>query len=238
MFGAMSPRYSMFDHVSTFGGDFIWRPRALWHADRLLEHPPSRILDVGCGPGDLTLLLPQHYPTAYVVGLDFTREMVERAAGNAAARREGRATFVRGDALRLPFPDGSFDLVTSAFLLRNLPDLAHGFREMARVLRPGGVLLALDVTEPGPGAFGRFFHAYFDTVVPAIGNAFGFGGASRYLSKSIRQVPPRPQVVTLLSATGFSPALAETQWMGIVTGYFGRRPLAQVSPPVVSPGKA
>lgn len=222
MFGTMTPHYSLFDHVSTFGGDLIWRPRALWQVDRLLDRPPERILDVGCGPGDLTLLLPRHYPRARVIGVDFTREMVERAARDARSTGEERAQFVRGDALHLPFETGTFDLVTSAFLLRNLPDLAAGLKEMARVLRPGGVVLALDVTEPGGGAFGRFFHAYFDTIVPVIGTAFGLGTASRYLARSIRQIPPRPEVVRMLQRVGFSTAIADPQWMGIVTGFLGR----------------
>ena len=153
MFTAISGSYSLFDHVSTFGGDLIWRPRALWGADRLSEGSPRRILDIGCGPGDLTRLLPQHYPGAEVYGLDFTPAMVHRAAG-ISARRSGPtqpAGFLAGDALHLPFRASTFDMVTSAFLLRNLPDLRAGFAEMRRVLRPGGTFLALDVTEPPPG---------------------------------------------------------------------------------------
>ncbi len=224
MFTAISGSYSLFDHVSTFGGDLIWRPRALWGADRLSEGSPRRILDIGCGPGDLTRLLPQHYPGAEVYGLDFTPAMVHRAAG-ISARRSGPtqpAGFLAGDALHLPFRASTFDMVTSAFLLRNLPDLRAGFAEMRRVLRPGGTFLALDVTEPPPGAFYRFFHAYFDAVVPTLGAAFGNPEAYHYLSTSIRHLPPRKEVVELLGSTGFSPARAEPQWMGIITGFLGK----------------
>ncbi len=225
MFSAISQRYSLFDHVSTLGGDFVWRPRALWTVDRMLGRAPQRVLDLGCGPGDLTYLLAHHYPSARVVGADFTRAMVVLGEGarHRRASRE-RVGFGVADALHLPFRTATFDLVTSAFLLRNLTDLSAGFREMARVLRPGGVLLALDITEPSPAGYRNFFHAYFDRMMPLLGSAFGNEAAYRYLSDSLRHFPPREQVRQKVAAAGLADAHCDPQWFGIVTGFLGRKP--------------
>jgi demethylmenaquinone methyltransferase/2-methoxy-6-polyprenyl-1,4-benzoquinol methylase len=132
------------------------------------------------------------------------------------------AAFGVGDALRLPFRSSSFDLVTSGFLLRNLTDLKRGFVEMRRVLRPGGVLLALDLTEPSSQGFGRFFHAYLDKVVPVVGAAFRSEEAYRYLSDSLRTFPPRARVAEMLTEAGFSTVMCRPQWGGVVTGFFGK----------------
>lgn len=223
MFSSIARRYSLFDHVSTFGGDVIWRARSLWRADRLMASPPSRILDIGCGPGDLTFVLSDHYGDAEILGMDFTPGMVLQ--GEETRRTAGsdtRVGFGVGNALFLPFRDSTFDLVTSAFLLRNLKDLRAGFREMHRVLRPGGVMMALDITDPRPGLFGDLFHAYFDGVVPVLGAAFGNEGAYRYLSSSLRHVPPRSDVVSMLKGTGFEAVMADPQWMGAITSFLGR----------------
>lgn len=224
MFSAISRRYSLFDHVSTFGADLVWRPRALWDVDRLVDRPPVRVLDIGCGPGDLTYLLATHYPHARIVGMDFTRAMVEVGSTLRGARAAGaRVDFGVADALALPFPSSTFDLVTSAFLLRNLKDLRADFAEMARVLRPGGVLMALDVTEPVSPRVGELFHAYFDRVVPTLGAAFRNEGAYRYLSDSLQHFPPRARIVELLGEVGFAGARGVPQWLGMVTGFLGRR---------------
>jgi len=225
MFSAISRRYSLFDHVSTLGGDMIWRSKALWSVDNLLKRSPGRILDIGCGPGDLTFLMSAHYPTSRIVGVDFTRAMVlsgEKA--RALKPAGGRVGFAVGDALRLPFRSSTFDLVTSAFLLRNLKDLKAGFEEMRRVLRPGGVLLALDLTEPNPSWFKGFFHAYFDKVVPVIGAAFHNELPYTYLSDSLVHFPPREKVMELLRGTGLTDVGCEMQWLGVVTGFLGRAP--------------
>jgi demethylmenaquinone methyltransferase/2-methoxy-6-polyprenyl-1,4-benzoquinol methylase len=224
MFTAISRRYSLFDHVSTFGADFVWRPRTLWDVDRWLGRAPERVLDIGCGPGDLTYLLATHYPSARIVGMDLTRAMVKVGEDLRDTRATGgRVDFGVADALRLPFPPATFDLVTSAFLLRNLKDLRGGFREMARVLRPAGVLMALDVTEPDSKWIGKFFHAYFDRVVPTLGAAFRNENAYRYLSDSLKVFPSRPRIVGLLRESGFVDARAVPQWFGVVTGFLGHR---------------
>lgn len=232
MFTHIAGQYSVFDHLATMGQDLLWRPRALWWLDAQMPEPPRRVLDLGCGPGDLTFQLARHYPEARIVASDFTCAMVRRAerARRVLPRGKDRIAFGVGDAMHLPFRDAQFDLVTSAFLVRNLPDLPSGLREMARVLRPGGACVALEITEPVPPWFRDLFHAYFDRVVPKLGALFGTEGPYRYLSESLRHFPPREKTLGLLRESGFSRSLADPQSMGIVTTFLGLKGTAPAGP--------
>ncbi len=224
MFGRIVPRYSLFNHLTTGGTDLLWRPRALWEVDRLLEAPPRRILDLGSGPGDLTYLLAEHYPRARVVAMDFTPAMVRQGEeARARSRASTRVSFASADALHLPLRSGSVDLVTSAFLIRNIPPLEEAFREMARVLRPRGVVLALEITEPIPPWFRSLFHTYFDEIMPRFGALLGLAESSRYLSDSLRHFPSRDRVEEILAAAGFPEVRSRPQSLGIVTSFLGRR---------------
>ena len=221
MFTHIAQRYEWFDHVASLGNDLFWRPRALWDLDRFRSGPPvARVLDIGCGTGELTRLAARHFPGARVVGMDFTAAMIDVARRRTAGGPEaGRIRYGRGTAMRLPFPDGSFDLLTNAFLARNLVDLDRALVEMRRVLRPGGVLMILEITEPASPTFGAVFHAYFDHVVPWLGAAVDSEGPYRYLPESLKRLPPRPQFLEALGRAGFGRVEADLQSMGIVTTF-------------------
>jgi len=221
MFTHIAQRYEWFDHVASMGNDLLWRPRALWELDRFRPAGPvDRILDLGCGTGELTRLAARHFPRARVVGVDFTAAMISVARRRTTAPADaGRIEYGRGTAMRLPFADGTFDLATNAFLARNLVDLDAALHEMRRVLRPGGVLLVLEITEPVSPAFGAMFHAYFDHVVPWLGAAVDSAGPYRYLPESLRRLPARPEFRAALGRAGFSRTEARTQSMGIVTAF-------------------
>jgi demethylmenaquinone methyltransferase / 2-methoxy-6-polyprenyl-1,4-benzoquinol methylase len=222
MFSHIAERYEWFDHVASLGNDLFWRPRALWDLERFRRGgPPVRILDVGCGTGELTRRFARHFPAARVVGVDFTAAMLREAGRRAGGPRPLPPAYARGTALRLPFPDATFDLVGNAFLIRNLPDLPGAFAEFRRVLRPGGSLLVLEITEPASPAFGRLFHAYFDHVVPWLGAAVDSAGPYRYLPESLRRLPPRPRLVAALRAAGFPRVETRLQSGGIVTAFLG-----------------
>ncbi len=227
MFAHIARGYEGFDHVASLGQDLLWRPRALWDLDRFrgAAPPPERILDLGCGTGELTRLAARHYPRARVDGADFTPEMLAIARRTTGGRPEGaRIRFARASAGRLPFRSGTFDAVVSAFLARNLPDLGAAYGEMRRVLRPGGSLLVLDITgPPGPRARAAFF-AYFGHVVPGLGAIIGSEGPYRYLPESLRGFPDRAAMLALLARVGFARARACPQSMGIVTSYLGVAP--------------
>ncbi|MCI4365408.1 MAG: ubiquinone/menaquinone biosynthesis methyltransferase [Thermoplasmata archaeon] len=221
MFGHIAERYDWFDHVASMGNDFLWRPRALGQLDRFRRPGPvRRILDVGCGTGDLARLAARRYPAARVVGVDFTGPMLANALRRGRHAAEGRRVgLARATALHLPFADASFDLVTNAFLARNLSDLSRALAEMRRVLRPPGVLVTLEITEPTSPVFGPIFHAYFDQVVPMMGAAVASEGPYRYLPESLRSLPSRSAFVGLLRNAGFGRVVARPQSFGIVTTY-------------------
>jgi demethylmenaquinone methyltransferase / 2-methoxy-6-polyprenyl-1,4-benzoquinol methylase len=223
MFTHIAERYEWFDHVASLGNDYLWRPRALWDLDRFRSNGRLvRVLDLGCGTGELARQVARHYPSARVLATDFTRAMVVKAARATAGRAEApRLEFGRATALRLPFAAASFDLVTNAFVARNLADLPRALGEMRRVLRPGGVLLTLEITEPISPTFGRLFHAYFDRVVPWLGAAVRSAGPYRYLPESLRTLPPREQFLAALRTAGFARTAALAQSMGIVTTFLG-----------------
>ncbi|MFZ1023870.1 MAG: ubiquinone/menaquinone biosynthesis methyltransferase [Thermoplasmata archaeon] len=221
MFTYIAQRYDWFDHVASMGNDFLWRPRALWQLERFLtEHNVRRILDVGCGTGDLTRLAARHFPQALVVGADFTSAMLAKADRRIGRPPErARIEFDRASALHLPFRAEKFDLVMSAFVARNLPDLPAAFRELRRVLRPGGIAMTLEITEPNDPWFRGLFHAYFDRVVPWLGAAVRSAGPYRYLPESLKSLPSREAMLRLFESTGFSRFEAHPQSMGIVTTY-------------------
>ncbi|MCI4320272.1 MAG: ubiquinone/menaquinone biosynthesis methyltransferase [Thermoplasmata archaeon] len=221
MFTHIAHRYDWFDHVVSFGQDYLWRPRALWALDRFrARRAVRRVLDIGCGPGELTSLAARQFPGSEVVGVDFTGAMVERAAHRSDRGRFGRRLeFGRGSAMHLPFRSGSFDVVMSAFVVRNLVDLGLAFRELRRVLAPGGTLLTLEITEPESPRFRSTFHAYFDRVVPWLGAAVHSAGPYRYLPESLRSLPDRAAMLELLRSSGFGRSLADPLSLGIVTAY-------------------
>jgi demethylmenaquinone methyltransferase / 2-methoxy-6-polyprenyl-1,4-benzoquinol methylase len=126
---------------------------------------------------------------------------------------------LRANARRLPAPSGSFDVIMSAFVARNLVDLPGVFREFRRVLRPEGTVLTLEITEPASALVGRLFHAYFDHVVPWLGAAVHSAGPYRYLPNSLRSLPPSDGMVQLMRDAGFPRVEAHPQSMGIVTAY-------------------
>jgi demethylmenaquinone methyltransferase / 2-methoxy-6-polyprenyl-1,4-benzoquinol methylase len=229
MFGHIAERYDWFDHVASMGNDFLWRPRALGQLDRFRRPGPiRRALDIGCGTGDLARQVARRYPGAQVVAVDFTAPMLANARRRGLRAAEGaRVTLARATALHLPFADRSFDLVTNAFLARNLSSLPDALAEMRRVLRPGGILLTLEITEPTSPMFGALFHAYFDQVVPWMGSAVASEGPYRYLPESLKSLPPRPEFVRLVRAAGFPRVAACPQSFGIVTTYLAEAPSDQ-----------
>ena len=229
MFTHIAHGYDWFDHVASLGQDLLWRPRALWALDRLRRgRPVGRVLDIGCGPGSLTVLAARHYPTAEVVGADFTAAMLREAdARTGADPVRARLRFARASASTLPFRDGAFDVAMSAFVVRNLPDLPRAFGELRRVLAPGGTLLTLEITEPSHPLVRSGFHAYFDTMVPFLGGLVGSQGPYRYLPESLRHLPDRAGMLSRLRGAGFDPVVAVPQSLGIVTAYLAGVPLPQ-----------
>jgi demethylmenaquinone methyltransferase/2-methoxy-6-polyprenyl-1,4-benzoquinol methylase len=196
MFDRIAPVYDAMNRLMTAGLDRRWRAQA---AAAVVE-PGDRILDVCCGTGDLALAAAE--AGGRVTGLDFSAAMLERAH-----RKSSAIEWVEGDALALPFADGSFDAVTIGFGLRNLPEMERGLVELRRVLHPEGRLAILEITRP-QGLLSPFYRFWFDGVIPLAGKVLPGGAAYSYLPASVRRFPTPEGLAKLLDEAGF----AEIRW--------------------------
>ncbi|GBF07636.1 ubiquinone/menaquinone biosynthesis methyltransferase, ubiE [Deinococcus aerius] len=200
MFASIAPRYDLLNRVLSLGVDRAWRREA---AREALALGPKRVLDVATGTADFALELGARAPGAEIVGSDFVPEMLEIGREKARARHLN-IRLEEGDALNLPYPDGSFDAVTCAFGFRNFADYARGLAEMWRVLTPAGRLVILEFPPPRPGLFGSLFRLYFRHVLPRIGALVsGNAGAYTYLPESVLAFPDPERLAQLMRATGF-----------------------------------
>lgn len=227
-FDVLAHRYDRLNRVLSLGIDLHWRRRAL----RLLQAGrPARVLDVATGTGDFALLAARALPQAQVTGVDLSEAMLKigrdkvQAAGLAA-----RVTLQAGDGLALAFPDASFEAVTAAFGVRNFESLAAGFAEMRRVMKPGGRVAILELSEPRTGPLRPLYRFYLRRVIPLAGRLLtGHAREYRYLPTSIEQVPQGEAMLDLLRAAGFAECRCETYTFGICSCYTGVRPLPKSS---------
>jgi demethylmenaquinone methyltransferase/2-methoxy-6-polyprenyl-1,4-benzoquinol methylase len=189
MFDRIAPRYDALNRVLTFRMDVHWRRVAV---DALALHAGSRVLDLACGTGDLCRAL--RTAGSSPVGVDFSAGMLR------AARTD--APLVRADALRLPFPTGTFDGITCGFALRNFAALPPTFAECARVIRPGGRVALLDVAEPESSPARAVHRVWFRRVVPFVGGLVSDRDAYRYLPASTSYLPSVPDLCAMLASAG------------------------------------
>ena len=218
MFNRIAPRYDLANHLLSGGIDFWWRRRA---ATIVQQWQPARVLDLATGSGDLALAIARKVPAAQITAADFSPEMLE------VARRKGVANTVVADALELPFGDGSFEVVTVAFGLRNMRDWGAALREMARVLAPGGHLLVLDFSLPR-GALRPLYRVYLHRCLPLLATILTRQkDAYEYLAASIEEFPSGEQMTQLIDASGFRNAVAVPLTAGIATIYTAETPQLQ-----------
>jgi demethylmenaquinone methyltransferase/2-methoxy-6-polyprenyl-1,4-benzoquinol methylase len=211
MFDRIAGVYDLMNTAMTAGLHHRWRERA---AGRAQLAPGDRALDVCCGTGDLAFELTRRVePGGEVVGCDFSEPMLELA--RSKARDRGAAVrFEWADALALPYDEGGFDAVTVGFGVRNFADLERGLAEMIRVLRPGGRLVILEITQPTRPPLSTFFSVWFDRIVPRLGTLAGDRDAYTYLPESVKRFPAPEGLAARMDAAG----LERIRWTVLAGG--------------------
>ena len=193
MFDRIAPVYDVMNRVMTMGLDLRWRRLGA----RAVVRPGDSVLDAACGTGDFAVA-DVRAGAARVVGVDFSPRMLERAR-----RKAPQVEWVEGDLLALPFPDATFDAATVGFGARNVADLELALRELRRVLRSGGRVAILEITQPR-GPLRPFYSLWFDRVVPLLGKALPGGSAYTYLPASVKRFPAADALATLMRDAGFA----------------------------------
>jgi demethylmenaquinone methyltransferase/2-methoxy-6-polyprenyl-1,4-benzoquinol methylase len=221
MFTAIAPRYDLLNHLLSANIDKLWWRRTAGVFADVLSRPGARVLDLCCGTGDMAFALRRRGKQAEITGADFSHTMLKLAAKKSLP--EQRMKWIEADALRLPFPDESFDLVTSAFGFRNLADYEAGLCEIRRVLRPGGQFGILEFSTP-KGMLGRLYDVYFKRVLPNIGRMVsGNNGAYSYLPASVARFPEPGELTERMRQLGFANVSWKAYTFGIAGLYRGSR---------------
>lgn len=223
MFDSIAPAYDFMNRAMTFGIDKLWRARAVKMVKQLR---PAHILDVATGTGDLAIKLAREIPGALLTGIDLSDGML--AIGREKVEKAGlgsRITMQKADCLALPFPDATFDCVTVAYGVRNFEHLLQGYREMARVLRPGGMLCVVELSVPTGALVKPLYNIYTRAVIPTVGRLISSDTrAYSYLPASIAAMPQGPRMLALMEEAGLTAPRLTPLTFGTCSIYTARKP--------------
>lgn len=225
MFGRIAGVYDLLNHVLSLGIDRGWRRKL---AD--LATTSGVILDLACGTLDVSLSCHNASPEARIIGIDFCLPMLLKGLPKLA-KGGGAISPCAGNAMALPVRDQSIDSVTIAFGIRNIPDRLAAFREMHRVLRPGGKVCVLEFGSAREKIWGGFYNAYLLNVLPMIGKIVGHDGeAYSYLARTVAEFPPAVGLAGEMTAAGFDNVGWRKLTGGITFLHWGTRPSTEISP--------
>lgn len=218
MFDSIAPAYDFMNRAMTMGIDIWWRRLAV---KGLKQIKPSTVLDVATGTGDFAIQLYQSLHPQHIIGIDLSQGMLDVAQRKVKEKGLGNdITFEQGDCMALPMADESFDAVTVAFGVRNFEHLQQGYQEMARVLKPGGMLCVLELSTPTNPVIRWFYNLYTLHIIPWIGSMkSGDKSAYRYLPKSIAAVPQGDDMLQLMRNAGLRDATYKRLTLGVCTIY-------------------
>jgi demethylmenaquinone methyltransferase / 2-methoxy-6-polyprenyl-1,4-benzoquinol methylase len=230
MFTSIAPRYDLLNHVLSLNIDRLWWRRTARTFTHILSQSDARVLDLCCGTGEMTFALSKQAQnrSPQLLGADFSHAMLLRAYAKSLDRFPGNPKtkaprWIEADALKLPFPDQQFNLVTSAFGFRNLADYNAGLREIARVLRPGGECGILDFSDP-KGPLGVVYRVYFRQILPRVGTTIsGVRGPYSYLPNSVQRFPEPGEMLARMRAAGFREATWTPYLFAIAGLYRGKK---------------
>ena len=219
MFNRIAGRYDLMNRLMTLGRDQAWR-RYVVHQAAL--PPGGRLLDVATGTGDIAFQALAADSEARAVGVDFAVEMLRTGRGRSGGER---VRWCQADALALPFPDASFDAVTSGYLLRNVGDIGGALREQLRVVRPGGRVVALDTTPPPDNWLRPLIRFHLRRVIPLLGRLVaGDAAAYTYLPASTEAFYSAGRLATMMEEAGLEDVSYRTFMLGTVAVHVARRP--------------
>ncbi len=220
MFDEIAPRYDLLNHTLSMNVDRLWWRRTAKLFAHILARENAMVLDLCAGTGDMSVALRAAGPKPRIYALDFSHQMLQHGL---AKFEKQKIMPVEADALRLPLPSGSMDLVVSAFGFRNLANYDAGIREIFRVLKPQGEVGILDFSEPG-GLLGKLYGFYFRNVLPKIGTLIsGVRGPYEYLPASVHKFPAPQQMMQQMEAAGFSSVSWKPYTFGIAGLYRGKK---------------
>jgi demethylmenaquinone methyltransferase/2-methoxy-6-polyprenyl-1,4-benzoquinol methylase len=223
MFSTITGKYDFLNHFLSLGQDIAWRRFAV---QRMRFFRTFRFLDVATGTADLAIETVKAYPRVGVVGLDFVQEMIDKARWKIE-KKDGfrRIGLLRGDALHIPFPDGSFDVAGIAFGIRNIPDRKGTLEEMRRVVAPGGQVLVLEFQIPGSPFFRDLYDLYLNRLLPFMARLFSPNPAAyEYLGDSIMTFPSPTAFTRLMADAGLERVRCLPLTRGITHLYIGFKP--------------
>lgn len=223
MFDSIAPAYDFMNRAMTLGVDRSWRRKAV---ETAAQDSPVRILDLATGTADLAIALARRLPMAKVDGADLSERMIE--AGQAKIEKAGlerQITLQVADGLHLPMADNTFDCVTIAYGIRNFASMLDGYREIRRVLRPGGRVVVLELSTPvNPVALG-LYHIYTRTLILLVGRMLSHDRrAYSYLPESVRAVAQGSEMTSLMNEAGFHDATFNRLTFGACTIYTATKP--------------
>lgn len=222
MFSGIASRYDLLNHVLSINIDKRWRRLVRKELAGILSNKDALVLDVACGTGDLSIELAGH-ANAQVIGTDFCRPMLSLAA-DKTERASLSVPYLEADAMELAFGDESFDAVSIAFGLRNLPNFVSGLAELGRILKPGGRLVVLEFSSPIVPGFKALFNLYFTRILPRIGGLVsGSRGAYEYLPDSVSKFPDQKGLAKMITDAGFSDVSYRNLTGGIAAIHVGTR---------------
>lgn len=227
MFNSIASSYDFMNLAMTMGLHKRWREKALDTATLALGHksPPASVLDVATGTGDVAFGLRRRFPGSRIKGIDISAGMLRIAREKQEKMSPDDSTgitFEEGDSLNMRFEDGTFDLITVAYGVRNFEHLSKGLREMRRVMAPGGVICIIELSRPAGRFVSWFYDIYTRYIIPNAGRLIsGDSRAYTYLPESIAAAPQRDDMTRLMTEAGFSECRWKPLTFGVVTYYIG-----------------